>query len=571
MDFHVVNRATSILDSTFLGIWMDADIGCYTDDYFGSYPAKHAFMVFNADSLDGTVGNACDQGVQSYVIGPPVLSGSFLNTSMSSFMYYINGSVGSLPPGMTEPRAGAPIECYRLLTGTWIDGTPLTIGGTGYNHMGGLVQTDFAFPGDPNDPISWSMTNENPAAGNRRFVASTDIGRLDPGGVAAFSMAFTLHLDPDKDNLENVTLMYEQLPELKNKWSQRLPECVQRSYCTEDCVWPGDANNDGIANHEDVLSLGLAHGQQGETRFGVPNWTPQTGESWNGTFLSGLNMKHADANGDGVIGIDSDGEVLDLHYGFTHDDYVSTSECMDGDALIIDGGFEVHNPSIFASITRIHLNPDVVPELHGLAFTVLYDTTFFGFTSWLNPSDPFEDPTGYLLCVGRTGYLGQESLPYGRIEYAVTRTDLQNQSFSEQTELLSLMFYYKREDLIPGQPDTTFVCLANIRGVLADGTEIPMGSNRAMYIFKEHPTSVEEPHDARVQIYPNPSTGEINIIAADDLSGSEYTIYDPSGAVLRTGIMRSERLTTLLPAGVFTLVVNHSEVSIVKRIVVIYP
>jgi hypothetical protein len=96
-----------------------------------------------------------------------------------------------------------------------------------------------------------------------------------------------------------------------------------------------------------------------------------------------------------------------------------------------------------------------------------------------------------------------------------------------------------------------------------------MGSNRARYIFKEHPTSVEEPDDVRVQIYPNPSSGEVNIIAGDDLAGSEYTIYDASGAVLRTGIMRSERLTTLLPAGVFTLVMRSGSISVVERIVVI--
>jgi hypothetical protein len=108
---------------------MDPDLGCYTDDYIGSSPAYQGFMVYNMDSLDGENGFNCQNGVIPYEQGPPVLSGSFLNAQMSSFMYYHNSSINGWPPGMLEPNAGAPIEFYRLLTGSWIDGTPLTIGG----------------------------------------------------------------------------------------------------------------------------------------------------------------------------------------------------------------------------------------------------------------------------------------------------------------------------------------------------------------------------------------------------------------------------------------------------------
>jgi hypothetical protein len=42
---------------------------------------------------------------------------------MSSFTYYVNGSIGNPPAQISDPQQD--IEYYRLLSGSWRDGRPL--------------------------------------------------------------------------------------------------------------------------------------------------------------------------------------------------------------------------------------------------------------------------------------------------------------------------------------------------------------------------------------------------------------------------------------------------------------
>ena len=72
--------------------------------------------------------------------------------------------------------------------------------------------------------------------------------------------------------------------------------------CSEDCVWPGDVNQDGIANHFDILGLGMAFGQTGPTRTDASSlWMPQHADDWANYILDGTNSKHADCDGNGLV------------------------------------------------------------------------------------------------------------------------------------------------------------------------------------------------------------------------------------------------------------------------------
>ncbi|MGK0364459.1 MAG: hypothetical protein ACI85O_001516, partial [Saprospiraceae bacterium] len=51
--------------------------------------------------------------------------------------------------------------------------------------------------------------------------------------------------------------------------------------CTEDCVWPGDANANGIANHLDFLAIGYSFGETGPTRANQSvAWEPLEADNW---------------------------------------------------------------------------------------------------------------------------------------------------------------------------------------------------------------------------------------------------------------------------------------------------
>ncbi|GEM_PF-3538782 len=69
-------------------------------------------------------------------------------------------------------------------------------------------------------------------------------------------------------------------------------------------LFPGDTNNDGVANHFDLLPIGVAYGQIGPPRIpAFPNWVPQLLEQpWGATLpVSGINLGFMDCDGNGVI------------------------------------------------------------------------------------------------------------------------------------------------------------------------------------------------------------------------------------------------------------------------------
>src|SRR6185437_5285882 len=68
------------------------------------------------------------------------------------------------------------------------------------------------------------------------------------------------------------------------------------------CVWPGDANDNGIVSGRDVLDIGLAYGSTGSLRTNASsNWDAQHADNWAKSFKNGTNYKYADCNGDGKV------------------------------------------------------------------------------------------------------------------------------------------------------------------------------------------------------------------------------------------------------------------------------
>lgn len=239
--YKLINRATAPIDSCFFAMWVDADLGCYTDDYIGCDTSRSLMYIYNEDALDGTNGCVCDQGVPTYCDEIPMLGIDYfrgprgpaefrdtfpidwqpipdskgrilykgrdiirifladvvflgdslkimsgeerIELGMSSFTYYMNGSVGTWPNAMTDPQAGAPLEFYRYISGSWKDGTRFCLGGSAYNAGPGCTPIKYAFPDPPNQTNGWSMATAGLPFGDRRTLQATGPLRLDPGEV----------------------------------------------------------------------------------------------------------------------------------------------------------------------------------------------------------------------------------------------------------------------------------------------------------------------------------------------------------------------------------------------------
>jgi hypothetical protein len=188
--YKLINRATERIDSCFFSMWIDPDLGCHLDDYIGCDIEKNLMYVYNQDNQDGDPGCACGD-VATYCDNIPILGVDYfrgpLDTfgeelGMNSFMYYNNGGIGTPPQGTADP--GAPNEYYNYITGTWRDGTPLTIGGSGYAPQDpNAVTTRYALPDAPNSATGWSMCTAGLPFGDRRTLQASGPFTLKPGAV----------------------------------------------------------------------------------------------------------------------------------------------------------------------------------------------------------------------------------------------------------------------------------------------------------------------------------------------------------------------------------------------------
>ena len=232
--YKLINRATDNIRDTYFGWWTDADLGCSEDDYAGADVGRSLAYTYNEDVLDGQPGT-CDCGAvptycdeipmigTDYFRGPlgpffivedcsfgeehvisradedfdddiyavgdticitPQESTDFsepdirVELGMSSFIYYNRGGLGQPDPQTVDPQLAE--QFYNYLTGRWLDGTPLTAGGTGFN-PGSTDVTPFAFPDPPNQPGGWSMAESMTQFGDRRTVQASGPFVLKPG------------------------------------------------------------------------------------------------------------------------------------------------------------------------------------------------------------------------------------------------------------------------------------------------------------------------------------------------------------------------------------------------------
>lgn len=196
-ELKIINRALESLDSTMISLWVDPDLGCYTDDYAGCLPEKNLAFVYNADAVDGNIGCSCEAGISTYCEEIPVLGIKVLKSpelpngeesGITSFIAYNNASQGSFPPGTTDPNIA--IEYYNLMSGSWRDGSPITTGGDGYDEAGD--PTPYHFPDNPANPEGWSMCSANLNGSDIRLVISTGNISLAPGQVTQLAFAVTI-------------------------------------------------------------------------------------------------------------------------------------------------------------------------------------------------------------------------------------------------------------------------------------------------------------------------------------------------------------------------------------------
>ncbi len=152
-------------------------------------------------------------------------------------------------------------------------------------------------------------------------------------------------------------------------------------------MFPGDANNDGVANHFDLLPVSVAYGSEGIPRPGAsPIWQPQfLPLSWPQNLpVSGINLGFVDSDGNGLIdSLDMDAIALNF------DSVQTASQPPPQPYLLPDTCFSCPKPDLlitfdkdtamvkdtFYALLTLRYPPNVPPFQGslGIAFDLTYD------------------------------------------------------------------------------------------------------------------------------------------------------------------------------------------------------
>jgi len=208
----IISREVEDLNTFRFSYFIDADLGCHTDDYVGCDIARNAMITYNADDTDGNNGG-CAGAITTYD-DPPMISLTLLNQPMTHFTYYNNAGINNPEPPTTDPQL--PQEEYAIMGGIWRDGSQLTSGGNGYDP----ASMDFvrhAFPGNPNNANEWSMISENVPLNDPRTLTTHQIQTLRPGQILTFDAVINFVncpgylTDYDKvlDNIDELQQLYD--------------------------------------------------------------------------------------------------------------------------------------------------------------------------------------------------------------------------------------------------------------------------------------------------------------------------------------------------------------------------
>jgi hypothetical protein len=190
---HLRNRSTIFYSDFKTGLFVDGDLGNFSDDYLGSDPSLNLCYYYNGDEEDeGPLGF----GSASPALGIVQLHGEFSG---------VIGDIFSVPQSQSQYTC---TQYYQALSRIWIDGNPLTSGGTGYQSG---EPTNFIY----NDREDWTELSAGIAPGDRRALICSDIDLFGPNEVICLDYAFVFHLDSLK-NSNAVDVLKSQVAEVRN-------------------------------------------------------------------------------------------------------------------------------------------------------------------------------------------------------------------------------------------------------------------------------------------------------------------------------------------------------------------
>ncbi len=205
----LINKSTIPVDSFFIGLWSDVDIGSYTDDVNGCDTTLAMAYGYNGRTSDYVYGTNVP-AVGYTLLQGPIVAGSSADTATFFFAPRTGFRNLSLWAANTVDRwyfgGSPPLGTYTgsIMTYNWLRG--LTVNGLPFVNPVTNAVTRFLFPGDPVGGSGWTYaTPGSPPPGDRTVVESAGPIRFAPGDTQEVVIAVTVA--EGGDNLSSVALL----------------------------------------------------------------------------------------------------------------------------------------------------------------------------------------------------------------------------------------------------------------------------------------------------------------------------------------------------------------------------
>jgi hypothetical protein len=424
------------------------------------------------------------------------------------------------------------------------------------------------------NPPSFGTVTTNLATGNLSYLPlASAVAQTDE-----LTLAYCLNADAEGNcqYTTEVTISIDVTAEDANA-------CID-----EDCVWPGDTNNDGIVDVGDLLPIGLAMGSNGTPRLSedASGWSAQYGEDWS-TDLNGLNHKYIDANGDQVIS-SLDTQVVMENLGLQHrlrpePQTFTTFELSLSGPLDAEPGDHVILDIIAGN------NVVIVEDVFGFRFSFDYETNSvdpasvgieFDEGSWMSYDSPILSLTN-------------NRQAEGRINTAMTRTSSEGISGFGKIGTLGVVivedvFGFRDVYQAPGSSNTggdiitTFGSEDNGMAMNAAGHldavrvapyELRIKRRPATEVGDFAPAEANAYLDDKLLAYPNPTAGELVIHLNGQQQFTALQLTDLTGRVVRSeqGLNTNHRELSLtdLANGMYTLTITTEDGVVNRKIEVL--
>ncbi|MBL0047754.1 MAG: T9SS type A sorting domain-containing protein [Bacteroidetes bacterium] len=338
--------------------------------------------------------------------------------------------------------------------------------------------------------------------------------------------------------------------------------------CSND-VWPGDANSDFTANNFDLLNIGLSYGETGPLRTNASlAWVAQPATDWLDTI--GVNNKHVDCNGDGIIN-SSDTLAILLNYGLTHPKLQPHVMTPNAPTLYLQ--FSIDTAQVGDSLTfAIGLGTAAVPadSVYGIAFSINYENTVVDSASVFARfnSSWFGTKNVDMISLQKDNYTS------GKIDIALSGIDHLNRQGYGTIGVLSV----DMKDDLSGRDSifkTLHLSFSNFLLIDVDGNIRPLNSISDSVVVGQDVTAINNISldENAIILSPNPAKDVVQI----DFSNaagivSSISIYNAFGQeVLERKIINETKIqvhTSQLSAGIYYVKVKGTRGLVVKKLVV---